>query len=66
MLRLSLVIGWGWRRIEVTVLPPGVVNGAVPATFATVVMERALDVPTFLAELDRPVGTEVPVDAMEV
>ena len=46
-------------------VPVNILGQAV-ATLAVAKMERALDVPTFLAELDRPVGTEVPVDAMEV
>jgi hypothetical protein len=35
--RLSAVIGVGWRMIELTVLPPGVLNGVAvrPATGAT-------------------------------
>src|SRR2546428_5756515 len=31
-LRLSLVMGFGCRRIELSVLPPGVLNAAVPLT----------------------------------
>src|SRR4051812_42802173 len=34
--RLSLVIGCGAMTIELTLLPPGVVNGAVPVTLSTV------------------------------
>ena len=33
--RLSLVIGFGVRRIELTLFPPGVVNEAVPLTLVT-------------------------------
>src|SRR5262245_49400091 len=33
--RLSVVIGCGWRRIDETSLPPGVLNASVPFTLLT-------------------------------
>ena len=56
----------GVHRLLSSAFVPVNILGQAVATLAVAKMERALDVPTFLAELDRPVGTEVPVDVMEV
>ena len=56
----------GVHRLLSSAFVPVNILGQAVATLAVAKMERALDVPRFLAELDRPVGTEVPVDAMEV
>jgi aerobic C4-dicarboxylate transport protein len=56
----------GVHRLLSSAFVPVNILGQAVATLAVAKMEGGLDVATFQAELDRPVGTEVPVDAMEV
>jgi aerobic C4-dicarboxylate transport protein len=53
----------GVHRLLSSVFVPVNVLGNAIATLVIARMERALDTATFQAELMRPVGTEVPVDA---
>jgi aerobic C4-dicarboxylate transport protein len=53
------------RLLSSAFVPVNVLGNAI-ATLAVARMERALDVPRFESELRRPVGAEVPVDAVEI
>jgi aerobic C4-dicarboxylate transport protein len=53
------------RLLSSAFVPVNVLGNAI-ATLAVARMERALDVARFESELRRPVGAEVPVDAVEI
>jgi aerobic C4-dicarboxylate transport protein len=62
----SVALILGVHRLLSSVFVPVNVLGNAVATLVIARMERAIDVSRFESELRRPVGAEVPVDAVEL